>query len=550
MTQRLAINRWILQTFSRQGPSFAFQTRISVILVAILAFVAAAAVGFLQGIPQPQTHDEFSYLLAADTFLHGRLTNPTHPMWVHFETMHVIHQPSYMSRYMPAQGLFLAMGSMLGGHPIIGVWLSVAFMCAAVCWMLSAWLPTRWALLGGIFAIIHPYFGVGNYWAQSYWGGAVSAGGGALVIGGARYLMLDPRKSYAAALVFGLAILANSRPYEGFILSIPVGLALLIWLIKNRRTSAGAVAIRYILLICLPIGLLTLCGMAYYNFRITGNLGQVPYLLYERTYSASALLIWQHPADKPIYHHRIMEDFHTKFELPYYLAKHSIIGFVRVNVAILVMYFFVAMNVLAIPVIGSASQLLGWVWQDRSGRLALLIYSFFALGMMLPSYSLPHYWAPITALNHLFVLQGIRFWRFRDRRTGQLMLVLVPALCLVLLSINFYHSMTSYDPVVPHIQRAKMLSNLERGNDKHLVLVQYGPHHSFNDEWVFNEADIDAAKVVWARDMGLPKNCELVNYFRDRVIWSIEIDDDKKPVEVQLYPKQSCPLQQQAHTTS
>src|SRR5215510_12479792 len=146
---------WFL-TFSSTLVRVAHRQWLFVTLIGFLGFTGSAFVALLVGVSEPKFHDEFSYLLAADTFAHGRLTNSTHPMWVHFESFHIIQRPTYMSKYPPAQGLALTAGQLIGGHPIVVVWLSFGLMCATICWMLYALVPPRWAVFGGIFAVINP----------------------------------------------------------------------------------------------------------------------------------------------------------------------------------------------------------------------------------------------------------------------------------------------------------------------------------------------------------------------------------------------------------
>src|SRR5579872_870355 len=155
----------------------------AILLVGMVAFAGDALVSQWKP-PYPSARDEFSYLLAADTFAAGRLTNPTPAQWQHFETPEVLVRPTYQSKYPPGQGLILAIGQGLTGNPLAGVWLSSALACAALCWMLQAWVGDTWALYGGLLAAFQlSFFG---RWAQSYWGGMVAALGGALLYGALR----------------------------------------------------------------------------------------------------------------------------------------------------------------------------------------------------------------------------------------------------------------------------------------------------------------------------------------------------------------------------
>ncbi len=143
--------------FSRVERAFSRLARRKNLSVAVVGFAALflrLAILPLSPIPHPFMQNDFSFLLAADTFSSGRLTNPTPAMWVHFETMHVTMKPTYMSMYFPSQGLVMAAGKVLLGHPWYGVLIVTALMCSAICWMLQAWLPPTWALLGGVLAIL------------------------------------------------------------------------------------------------------------------------------------------------------------------------------------------------------------------------------------------------------------------------------------------------------------------------------------------------------------------------------------------------------------
>jgi len=72
-----------------------------------------------------------------------------------------------------------------------------------------------------------------------------------------------------------------------------------------------------------------------------------------------------------------------------------------------------------------------------------------------------------------------------------------------------------------------------------LVLVRYQRNHDPQLDWVYNGADIDHAKIVWARDMGADQNEELLRYYKDRRIWLLEADVRRPQITAYLYQANS-----------
>ncbi len=161
-------------------------------------------------IPHPVVPDEFSHILLAKTLLLGRLANPPHPLWQHFESIHILSQPTYSSMYMAGQACFLAAGQFLFGNLFWGVVLSTALFCGAVTWFLRAYVPPGWALFGGMLAAVR--IGAASYWNNSYWGGSAGALGGAMVLGAYPRLVKTWKPLPALIFAAGLVLLANTLP--------------------------------------------------------------------------------------------------------------------------------------------------------------------------------------------------------------------------------------------------------------------------------------------------------------------------------------------------
>jgi hypothetical protein len=498
-------------------------------------------IAVITGIPEPAATDEFSYLLAADTFAHGRLTNPTHPMWVHFESFHIIQQPTYMSKHPPAQGLVLAVGQGTAGHPIVGVWLSFGIMCAAICWMLYAWVPPRWALFGGFLTVINPLLGIAGYWAQSYWGGAVAATGGALVLGGVRRLMRQPQVCDSLLTGIGLAILANSRPFEGLLISLPAGIFLMIWIVRQRGQALRISIVRIVIPISLLLAL-TFAAMGFYNLRVTGHPLRTPYQVHEETYAMISLFLWQAPRPEPKYRHDIIRDGHQGFGPGLYNIQHTLVGFMVKNVAYLSWWGFYSLNVLAIPLITIGSIATRWTLRNRWSLLALLTYGVLICGVLQETYMQMHYLAPITGINYMFAVQAMRLCRWRRKKVGRLMLWLVPLLAIAALILFLGKTITQDNSFASHVQRARLLKRLKHDEAQHLILVSYGRVRSGQRHWVYNQANIDKAKVVWAHQMDTVENCKLVQYFNQRRIWSLELDEVPSIPKLKPYPTNLCPV--------
>ena len=264
---------------------FEARTGWAMVFIAALPVVLRLALLPHHPVPTPGLYDEYSHLLAADTIRHFRLANPPHALPQFFETFFVLQRPTYASIYPPGQGLALAIGWTLFGHPWAGVLLATAAFCGLCYWMLRGWVSPRWALAGGLLAVIE--FGPLNQWMNEYWGGEWIAASGCLVFGALPRLRAAPRRRDAILLGLGLAIHLITRPFESIFLLLAVALFWAPW----RRTELKAAArfLPHIALVLLPAVAL----LAIQNKQVTGSWLTMPEALSQYQYGVPSALTFQ-----------------------------------------------------------------------------------------------------------------------------------------------------------------------------------------------------------------------------------------------------------------
>lgn len=472
----------------------------AVLLVGLLAGLGNAATTWLQGAPIPWVSDEYSYLLAADTFASGRLANPAvaHPA---LAGIGVLGEPVYASKYSPAQGLLLAAGQRLFGQPVAGLWLCAALLAAAVTWALQAWVGAPWAVLGGLLVILR--LAVGGYWNQSYWGGSVAAIGGALLYGALRRLVDGPaRVRHSLLLGLGLALLATSRPFEGLLVALPAALVLGRWILRleaaQRSRAWRRVIVPTALVLALAAG-----AAAVYNQLLTGSPWRLPHSHYRQLTGEPGEFVWQRPPGAASQHALpAAAEGGSAWSLAWALGAY------RLGLSL----FFLLGPALAVPL------LLGWRrWRDgwalTAGGACLLVW----LGHGVSSAYFPHYSAPLVAPLWALALGALESgWEARWRRRPLGPSLTVVAVIVLLVSFLVQLPAQRLDANDPRRRQVDIRRYLEERPGADLVLLPASM--PFN----LNGADLASAPVLWAADLGEQANRRLFALYPDRHLWRID----------------------------
>ena len=407
--------------------------------------------------------------------------------------------------------------------------------------MLQAIVPLPYAFVGGVLVVLR--FGVFSYWINSYWGGAVTALGGALALGALPRIMHRMSMGSGIALGAGVFLLVISRPYEGLLLCIPMATWLLVWLYKS-----GPDLRHFLRYVALPAAVLSASAIAFlmlHSWSVTGSPTVTPYTANRQMYASAPAFIFLPLSQFPEYRNDRMRRFY-QWETVAHQTKQSTLKFLLRKWAhmrrIWALYVGAA---LTIPVFVAA-----FFVSSAIVRFLLAASCFFFAGYFLETWTANvHYASPMTGpflALAVIGLHGLRSLEWRGRPLGLFLSRTLPLACAAVLlvpaggvisgrlrvsegkrTLPMYLSWCCM--LADRTERSRTESELLGMPDRDLVLVRYTADYSVFDDWVYNDANIDRSPIVLALDLGTERNRQLLEYFKDRKVWTVELSPTKPP---------------------
>lgn len=290
---------------------------------------------------------------------------------------------------------------------------------------------------------------------------------------------------------------------------------------------------------------LTAAGLGYYLWRVTGSPVRLPYQIEQETYAVAPYMLWQPVHQKPAYTNPVIEKMYTQEALAGYHVSRTPAGFLLK--AYLGWSFFLG-PALLLPCLMLAFTLpknFSWRDIDSSNQFLFLVFAASLISCALESFYNPHYSAPATGLFLLLVLLAIQLLRQWSSH-GLFLSRAVPVICVVMLALRAnaeplhipvasYYEFAWYQTASPTFGRARIEQQLKSIPGNHLVIVHYDRDHEPFAEWVYNDADIARARIIWARELGPAQDRQFLNAFPGRQVWYLQADE--KPPTLQPFPR-------------
>ena len=261
------------------------------VLVSVVAFAMSFRIGQQFDSLPPAYHDEYSYLLQAQTFLDGRWSSPSFEAAPEiFNQMHVLNEGKVASRYFPGTGIWIA-PFLKFGHPWLGHQLAHALAAMLVFWTGRELANSGTGLLAGVLFALSPGLLLFSNLLLAHHPTLV----GLMIFLWAFCRFMRTQQSSMALLAgSGLAFAMLCRPMTAAGFGLPFGAAFCWWWMNgfwSMRTtdvpdcrSTLNERSRAVIAMAIPLA----AGFAIVilqNIQITGNPVTSPYQLYTETYT-------------------------------------------------------------------------------------------------------------------------------------------------------------------------------------------------------------------------------------------------------------------------